>query len=399
MFKALDPMVNNNYLKQGTILKGENLEYRVESVLGSGGFGITYKVSTEIKKGGVLTKFYFAIKEYFVKDWCGRKENSTEMFYADSLAKDVEAGKADFISEARRLIQLRHRNIMRVHEVFEAHNTAYYVMDYVKGSNLREIVLNKGKMSPEEMFGWSVEILGAVDYLHRNNIAHFDIKPSNIMMKQSGKRGIYPILIDFGQSKHYDENGKATSTIRARGCTDGYAPIEQYVGVDDFNPQADIYAIGASIAFCLTAKTPPKSINIEEDDLENLLPNTVDESLRQIVYNSMQRERSKRTQSISIMRHDLKKWHDNVNEEKHLQKGLSMVDIVTPKVKRNSIEPNGNRTKWVWVIICAIIVAILSGVIVWTKQNKKTKRKTSSTPLVENVVKPNNKSIKYVKFG
>ena len=87
MFKALDPMVNNNYLKQGTILKGENLEYRVESVLGSGGFGITYKVSTEIKKGGVLTKFYFAIKEYFVKDWCGRKENSTEMFYFQSLIR------------------------------------------------------------------------------------------------------------------------------------------------------------------------------------------------------------------------------------------------------------------------------------------------------------------------
>lgn len=371
---------NQFFLSPGTILEGKKMRYKVESVLGFGGYGITYKVSTKTNYSSDV--FYFAIKEYFVKDWCERKENSSEMIYSASLAEDVEDGKTDFISEAKRLIQLRHRNIMRVYEEFEANNTAYYVMDFVEGENLRSMVLKNGAMTDEEVYKWATPILEAVSYLQKNMIVHLDIKPANIMMKYNENRGMYPVLIDFGQSKHYNKEGRVTSTIRVHGCSDGYAPLEQYVGVEEFNPQADVYAVGASMVFCLTKSVPPKAVNLDDEKVYSLLPVTVDAKLRRIIFKSMSRGRKNRTKSAKIFLGELKRWH---GEKYGMPKNGSNKGKKS-RERKNAVKVKSKKKnkKWVWVMIFAIIVLLMSIMMIVYKHNKKLFISNKSISQIEN---------------
>lgn len=375
---------NSQFLPKGTILNGQAFQYRIESVLGFGGFGITYKVSTETKVSGVMRTEHFAVKEYFVKGCCGRSENSCEMIYTQALAKEVVDGKLDFISEARRLISLKHRNIMRVYEAFEANNTAYYVMDYVEGVTLRETILGNGSMNIHEVLQWVPQVLDAVNYLHKRHITHLDIKPGNIMMKTGERKGVYPVLIDFGQSKHYDDNDRATSTIRVRGCTDGYAPIEQYASIDIFNPQADIYAIGASIVFCLTAKTPPRAIDLEVEQLEQLFPSSFDYQFLNILKRAMAAKRAERTVSAAKLMHEIHNWRKLVSvspqpdgtKPSPPSEKLPIVKKTyepqpIPSYDTSELDRQDNHVKWIWVIVFAIIVLILSAFIVINKLNKK----------------------------
>ncbi len=381
------------FLPKGTILKGKRFQYRVETVLGSGGFGITYKVSTQTFVSGVFRTEYYAVKEYFVSEYCGRADNACEMTYSKPVAKDVEGGKSDFISEARRLTTLRHRNIMRVYEAFEANNTAYYVMDYVDGENLRSIVLQNGTMRVDEIYQWATQILDAVKYLHRRRITHLDIKPGNIMMKTGERKGVYPVLIDFGLSKHYDEEDRPTSTIRMRGCSEGYAPREQYAGIEMFNPQADVYAIAASILFCLTATTPPKSTNIEQEGLPQLFPTSIDDRLREIIMKAMEPVRIDRTPSVELLLNDIREWYKTkpasrepeINPISQIHEPVAAYELPQIKqplsYKENTKPKAANRGKWTWVIVFAIVVFIMSVIIVVDKKNKKSRRNYNSNSL------------------
>lgn len=114
-------------------------------------------------------------------------------------------------------------------------------------------------------------IIEAVQYLHGNRMTHLDIKPDNIMLSHDENGNSRPVLIDFGLSKHYDKNGKPTSTINTLGCSDGYAPVEQYAGITTFSPSADIYALGATMWFCLTGMNPKRSSDLNEGNLHLLL--------------------------------------------------------------------------------------------------------------------------------
>lgn len=374
------------FLPKGTILKGKRFQYRVETVLGSGGFGITYKVSTQTFVSGVARTEYYAVKEYFVGEYCGRADNACEMTYSKPVAKDVEGGKSDFISEARRLTTLRHRNIMRVYEEFEANNTAYYVMDYVDGENLRSIVLQNGSMGVDDICQWVTQILDAVKYLHRRRITHLDIKPGNIMMKTGERKGVYPVLIDFGLSKHYDDEDRPTSTIRMRGCSEGYAPREQYAGIEMFNPQADVYAIAASILFCLTATTPPKSTNIEQEGLQQLFPTSIDDRLRDIIMKAMEPVRLNRTPSAELLLNEIRDWYKTkpvlrepetkpISQTHEPVSSYELPQIKQPLSYRETSKPEtSNRGKWTWVIVFAIVVLIMSVIIVVNKINKKARR-------------------------
>ena len=133
-------------LKEGTILKSITREYKVESVLGSGGFGITYKVTAEIQIGTSKMTQIFALKEHFVKKCCER-DNSGRVTCSKPSLEIVNTTKADFIAEAQRLRNLKHPNIVKVQEVFETNNTAYYAMDYLNGENLRNYVLARKRLS------------------------------------------------------------------------------------------------------------------------------------------------------------------------------------------------------------------------------------------------------------
>lgn len=289
-------------LPEGTIISSSHNRYRVEKVLGSGGFGITYKV-TRYPDGKVL-----ALKEYFRKELCERDDNLT-LSYLKSNKATIEEGLEDFITEAERLTKqkISHPNIVAIDEVFKANNTAYYAMEFIAGDDLLRYI-KKHKDTPlteSQTLSVMRPVLKAVALLHRNRITHLDIKHENIILTQESDGSLRPVLIDFGLSKHYDKKGKATSTLTAAGCTDGFAPQEQYLGLTTFTPQADVYALGATMLYLLTAKWPVKSSEISAKKILDVLPEEISERVREAILKSLRRDKEDRTQTVDKLAEDL----------------------------------------------------------------------------------------------
>lgn len=256
-------MENINSLRPGTILKGEQ-SYRIESVLGAGGFGITYLAQTSVRVNNISVSVRFAIKEHFISDYCERQaDGRTAVCVGTQKIREMfDLSLRDFIAEARRLsaIGAQHDNIVKVNEIIEANDTAYYVMEYLKGKSLWDYIRERGPLTEEEARSLMLPIVDASAYLHASDMTHLDIKPQNIMLTDDNGT-LKPVLIDFGLSKHYTPDGSPTSTVNTLACSDGYSPIEQYSGITTFSPVADVYALGATILTCLTGRIPTVSTN------------------------------------------------------------------------------------------------------------------------------------------
>ena len=224
-------------------------KYRINRVLGQGGFGITYLAEN------LLLDKKVAIKEFFPKEYCDRDSTSRLTLGTQNNAETVAKLKDRFLKEARNIAKLDHPGIIRIHDVFEENNTAYYVMDYIDGESLNEIVRREGPMIEERAVKYIRQVGEALEYIHSRNMTHFDVKPANIMLRRSDD---VPVLIDFGLSKQYDNKGDATSTIM-NAVSPGYSPIEMYNlhGTKSFSPKIDIYSLGATMYFLINATIPP----------------------------------------------------------------------------------------------------------------------------------------------
>ncbi len=280
--------ISNNGLKAGTLLRHGT--YRIERILGQGGFGITY-LATDLS----LDR-YVAIKEFFPKDYCNRDESTSHITVGTtSNIELVLRLKTKFLKEARNIAKFDHTGIIRIHTAFEENDTAYYVMDFIEGNNLNEIVKTSGPLSESKAVDYINQIGDALDYIHRHKVNHLDIKPANIMIRHSDN---HAILIDFGLSKQYDKEGNQTSTTPT-GISHGYAALEQYKlgGVSEFSPQTDIYSLGATLLFLISGKTPPTPSEIIEDGFN--LPSTIEPHISKFITKCMNVSRSKRISSIS----------------------------------------------------------------------------------------------------
>lgn len=284
----------------GTLLQSKSRKYYVVEVLGGGGFGITYKVYANEMIGNISQKIFFVIKEYFIKG-CFRAENGISVRYASNLKNEFEQSQTDFVLEADRLNKLGKLspNIVKVNEHFDANNTSYYVMEYLDGGDLRHYVNKNGALSESEALSKMIPIARAVEYLHKDGLLHLDIKPDNIVLKEDATTGeIIPVLIDFGIAKHFDKHGKPTSRPIAKGASDGYAPMEQYTGITKFAPEIDVYALGATLYFCLTNSNPPKAFDISSNEtLLAKLPKGISQRVKDAIVNAMQRSSFDRTRS------------------------------------------------------------------------------------------------------
>lgn len=285
----------------GTLLQSKSRKYYVVEVLGGGGFGITYKVYANEMIGNISQKIFFVIKEYFIKG-CFRTENGISVRYASNLKNEFEQSRTDFVLEADRLNKLGKLspNIVKVNEHFDANSTSYYVMEYLDGGDLRHYVFKNGALSESEALSKIIPIARAVEHLHKDGMLHLDIKPDNIVLKEDATTGeVIPVLIDFGIAKHFDSHGKPTSRPIAKGASDGYAPMEQYTEITKFAPEIDIYALGATLFFCLTNTNPPKAFDIPSNDtLLAKLPIDVSQRVKDAIVNAMQRSSYDRTKSV-----------------------------------------------------------------------------------------------------
>ena len=349
----------------GAKLHSPKRTYTIEKVLGQGGFGITYKVSANLKVDNVTIRTHFAIKEFFMSEACERDEHNS-ICYSSPVKDKVEESRKDFLAEAQRLnkISLEHPNIIHVNEVFEANNTVYYVMEYLDAGSLRDYVRKQGALSEQEALAIMVPIMQAVEYLHQHKMSHLDVKPDNVMLKEDPETGeTIPVLIDFGLSKHYDKNGKPTSTVRVSGFSDGYAPVEQYTGIYFFTPQADVYALAATLYYALVGKDPVIASEQTEEKILKNLPKGISDSVKKTILSSMKMQKEERCPSVSIMLADLSASSvENAQNEQNenLTKKSNETQVIKKTHKKHSM-----RIAWSVAGIIGLVAVVWMAIMVF----------------------------------
>ena len=274
-------------LQPGSQLQGGR--YTVGKVLGQGGFGITYLG----EQTGLGRKV--AIKEFFIKEHCDRAEGNSHVSIGTVGSRGlVENFREKFVKEARNIAKLKHVNIVSIIDIFEENNTAYYVMDYLEGGSLSDLITRNGALDEALSVKFISQVASALDHLHSKKMMHLDVKPANILIDDEGNA----VLIDFGLSKQYDSEGMQTSTSLT-GLSHGYSPLEQYRdgGAGTFSPATDIYSLGATLYKMLSGKTPPEAVDLINSDLP-ALPSNVSASVRNAVEVSMRSRRKDRPQNI-----------------------------------------------------------------------------------------------------
>ena len=329
-------------LKSQTILQGGR--YVIQGVLGRGGFGVTYLAEQ------VMAKRKVCIKEFFPKDYYTRGDDTRSLTLASQgFAESMNRYKEKFVKEAQTIAALDHANIIPIYDVFEENNTAYYVMEYIDGESLSEVVKRRGALAESEAVEYVRQAASALEYLHERKIMHLDIKPGNIMLRRKDNR---VVLIDFGLSKHYDEqSGEATSTTPV-GVSHGYAPMEQYKqgGVNTFSPETDIYSLGATLYYMVTGKVPPEAATLISEPLE--FPQHVSTTLRSAITAAMALSPKQRPASVGKFVAMLNKADVTIVERP-----------ITPKKPLDN-EPKSKSGKWwLWSLLMVVVIAIVCAVV------------------------------------
>lgn len=238
--------------------------FRIESVLGQGGFGLTY-LARDINLDRLV-----AIKEYMPSQISMRDTDQSVQPLNSEVEEDYRWGLERFISEARTLTRFEHPHLVRVLNVFETNNTSYMVMNYELGKSLRQVMREGYRFTEEELIQLMFPLMDGLDLVHSQGFVHRDIKPGNIFIRREGG----PVLLDFGSARQ--TRGRLASPTLTTFVSPGYAPIEQYAGKSDRQgPWTDIYGLGATIYETLTGNMPEAAIDrgqmIMEDAGDNLI--------------------------------------------------------------------------------------------------------------------------------
>ncbi|MCC6135555.1 MAG: SUMF1/EgtB/PvdO family nonheme iron enzyme [Candidatus Contendobacter sp.] len=280
--------------------------YQIESILGAGGFGITYRAMHEALENEV------AIKEYFPAEWAYRdhqgisvRPNTQGQIPArQGEPPCYEWGLQRFLDEAKILVQINHPGVVRVRDYFTANGSAYIVMEYEEGESLSGMLQRGGILPEPELRHLLDDIMPALEAVHGQGYLHRDLKPSNLYVRSQDN---HVILIDFGAARQ--ALGRRTRSVTSV-VTPGYSPIEQYVTVgDDYGPWTDIYALGAVLYRCITGAPPVEAPGrVLKDPVQPAIEvgaGLYSHGLLQVVDQSLAVRPEDRFQSVAAMRQAL----------------------------------------------------------------------------------------------
>lgn len=234
-------------LQPGTML---NRRYLVGNSIGQGGFGITY-IGLDMKLG-----MRVAIKEFFPTGYANRNHGVSSEITISSEKEETffVDGREKFYKEARAVAKFSdHPGIVDVRDYFEENNTAYIVMEYLEGQNLRDYMQENGLFSPDAIFTLLEPVFDALQKMHEEGLVHRDISPDNIMFLSGGTVK----LMDFGAARAVNFSDQRSLSIILKA---GYAPEEQYRSKGEQGPWTDIYALSATIYRCITGIVPDDAL-------------------------------------------------------------------------------------------------------------------------------------------
>ncbi|MGJ4932057.1 protein kinase domain-containing protein [Bradyrhizobium sp. HKCCYLS2038] len=242
--------------------------YRIEKVIGEGGFGITYSAEDTVIRRRV------ALKELFLQGGCYRTQtNEVRSVEADADDRLIRWASYYFSEEARITFALRHEGVVRIQDFFRTNNTAYIVYEMIDGADMRHWAeAARGSLAHSDVLGLLSAAGDALAHVHSCGFLHRDVKPANVLIANARQ---LPILIDFGAAI---EQGAITEGEIV--ATPGYAPPEQYSPETRLDPRCDIYALCATFYWLLSGQRPQDARERQASDDLQPLRTQVDRPLR-----------------------------------------------------------------------------------------------------------------------
>ena len=340
-------------------MENQGGKYRIDRLLGQGGFGNTYS--------GYNTTFdeHVAIKEFFMQGV--NKRDGYSGAVSVSLAENVqqfEEQREKFKKEALRIRKLNNSHIIKVHDLFEENGTVYYVMDFVDGESLAERLKRTGKpLSVQEVEMILPQILDALKTVHEASIWHLDLKPANIMIDKSGN----VTLIDFGASKQLNVQKGGATTSTAISYTNGYAPRD----------------LGATLYTLLSNKRPSLPTDIDDDVTEDkhialpLPTDVINTKIQRLILWMMSTNRNLRPQCVEDILAKLEEKdnevQDSIDEETLVATpkegkdsiGDTQKQIITKESHSHSVlnKPDSPKSKIPIYFVCGFFGILIAGAI------------------------------------
>ena len=352
-------MSNTRCLKPGVILKER---YKIEEVIGAGGFGITYRAWDP------LLQSYVAIKEYYPSGIATRSADSSKVCVpVGQEQREYHRGRIRFLKEAQDVARFQSEpNIVSIYDYLEENDTAYMVMEYLHGCTLKQYIREHGgRLDTDHILHICLSVLDALAVVHKAGMIHRDISPENIFICED----LTVKLIDFGAAKQVYLDGEQTMSVVLKP---GYAPPEQYAKKDKQGPWTDIYALGATLYFAATGEKPEESFGrVLEDTIKPVceVNPEIPRAMSQVIMRAMSVKIEDRYQTVEAMREALLAGEgQNAQMEPYVipASGISKRDL--PK-KRGFL---------IGVAFCIVIMLVVTGIWMAGRVAKKAGTATAT---------------------
>lgn len=352
-------MSNTRCLKPGVILKER---YKIEEVIGAGGFGITYRAWDP------LLQSYVAIKEYYPSGIATRSADSSKVCVpVGQEQREYHRGRIRFLKEAQDVARFQSEpNIVSIYDYLEENDTAYMVMEYLHGCTLKQYIREHGgRLDTDHILHICLSVLDALAVVHKAGMIHRDISPENIFICED----LTVKLIDFGAAKQVYLDGEQTMSVVLKP---GYAPPEQYAKKDKQGPWTDIYALGATLYFAATGEKPEESFGrVLEDTIKPVceVNPEIPRAMSQVIMRAMSVKIEDRYQTVEAMREALL-----AGEGQNAQ----MEPYVIPVSRISKRDLPKKRGFLIGVAFCIVIMLVVTGIWMAGRVAKKTGTATAT---------------------